>query len=158
MDIRDAAYHTVHDYPGGASALALRLGKSCTTLNHEVKPPAGSSAKLGLLDAVKIMEMSGDHRVMHAIAARLGQMVIPLPQLDADSPGANHLADVAREFAEVMQEVALGAADGRISDNERARIERSWGELLVAGQRMLAHFASLNAAGKPAAVALREAA
>ncbi len=38
MNIVDAAYHTVHDYPGGANALAPRMGiKSPAVLNSKVK-------------------------------------------------------------------------------------------------------------------------
>ena len=37
MNITDAAYNTVHDYPGGASALAARMGiKSPAVLNSKV--------------------------------------------------------------------------------------------------------------------------
>lgn len=150
MNVLDAAYHTVHDYPGGAAALALRLGKSCSSLSHEVKPPAGSTAKHGLLDAVKIMQLAGDYRVLHAIAAQCGGMFVPLPELAEESPCAHGVARVAREFADVMGEVASSMADAVVSDNELARIERAWGELLQAGQGMLAHIAALNEAGKPA--------
>jgi hypothetical protein len=55
----DAAYHVVHDYePDGAASLAPRLGKSSTQLCHEVKPPPGNMAKLGLVDAVKISDLT----------------------------------------------------------------------------------------------------
>lgn len=77
MNLQDAAYHTVHDYPGGTSALAVRLGKHTTTLNHEVRPPVGSSAKLGLVDAQRIMAMSGDHRILSFVTQwlrRFGQL------------------------------------------------------------------------------------
>jgi hypothetical protein len=150
MNVLDAAYNTVHDYPGGAVELAGRLGKrSGSTLSHEVCPPEGSSAKFGLLDAVKVMEMTKDHRIMHAMATRLGGMFVPLSGLDMESPDTVHLAQVAREFAEVMAEVAPAMADGVITDNELARIEREWGELQRVGGQMLAHFARLNGDSKP---------
>ena len=39
MNILDAAYHTVHDYKGGANALAPRMGmKSPAVLNSKVNP------------------------------------------------------------------------------------------------------------------------
>jgi hypothetical protein len=76
MNILDAAYHTVHDYPGGASALAPRLGKSHATLSHEVRPPANSQAKLGLRDAQRIMALTGDYRILQAQAAELGFFLV----------------------------------------------------------------------------------
>ena len=69
--VLDAAYHTVHDYPGGAPALAARLGKRPAVLCHEVAPgPSNASAKFGLMDAMRIMAMTGDHRVLSRPAAR----------------------------------------------------------------------------------------
>lgn len=34
MNLADAAYNTVHDYPGGASSLAPRLGMSSHMLSN----------------------------------------------------------------------------------------------------------------------------
>lgn len=150
MNLQDAAYHTVHDYPGGTSALAVRLGKHTTTLNHEVRPPVGSSAKLGLVDAQRIMAMSGDHRILQAMAAELGQFCVPLPALPEGADGsADELARLAREFGDVVGEVATAMADGKVTDNELRALERQSGELVAAVQHMLRHFAQLNAAAKP---------
>lgn len=150
MDLLLAAYHTVHDYRGGASTLGTLLGKAGGTLSHEVCPPEGSKAKLGLLDAAKIVEISRDQRIAHAFAARCGGMFVPLAGLDVDAPDMAQIAEVAREFADVMAEAAKGLADGTVTDNELGRIEREWGELVQRGGQMLAHFRALNAAGKPA--------
>lgn len=32
MKVKDALYHAVHDYPGGAASLAPRMGVSASTL------------------------------------------------------------------------------------------------------------------------------
>lgn len=159
MTIRDAAYHTVHDYPGGSASLAPRLGKTPSTLCHEValvKAP-GSTAKLGVEDAMKIVDMTGDHRIVHAIALRAGGMFVPLAGMDIEVQDASHLAEVAREFAELMMVVAQSVSDGVISDNELGRINREWGELQRVGGLMLAHFTRLNAAAKPGAPRALEA-
>lgn len=149
MNIDDAAYHTVHDYPGGAAALAPRLGKSSTSLSHEVRPPAGNMAKLGLRDAQRIMALTGDYRMLHAQAAELGQFVLPLPQVAQSDGSMQHLAELAREFGDVVSTIGSVLADGRVTDNEMRGLERQWGELVAAGQHMLEHFAKVNAAGKP---------
>lgn len=152
MNVLDAAFHTVHDYDGGAEALALRLCKSPNTLRHEVRPPRDSTAKLGLLTAIEIMEFSGDLRILNAMCARLNcTPPVPLPCVD-DENGvtSRHVAVVAQEFSELMAEVARDACDGEITDNELARLERSFNEMVAAGQHMLGHFRQLNAAGKPA--------
>ena len=56
---------------------------------------------------------------------------------------------MAKEFGDVMAEVAASASDGTISDNELARVHRQWGELMNAGNRVLKQLAAMNAAGKP---------
>lgn len=152
MSILDAAYNTVHDYQGGARKLAERMGKSPTSLCHEVNPPDGSTAKFGLLDAAKVMDLTGDHRIMHALAQRLGGMFLPLSGMDLESSDAMHLAEVAREFGELMAVVASSTVDGVITDNELDRIQREWGELQRVGAQMVGHFARLNAKTKSTAL------
>jgi hypothetical protein len=146
----DAFYNLVHKvYPGGATALAPRLDKSSTTLCHEVRPPHGSSAKLGLMDAIEIMELT-DARPLQLICQRFGGMFVPLPQLGSQHENTMaHTAAVATEFSDVLREVSIKLADGHVSDNDLRSIQKEWGELLSAGQAMLAHLAALNEAGKP---------
>lgn len=148
MDVSMAAFRLVHDWPGGANALGPVVGKSGATLSHEVSP-SYPTAKLGLLDAVKLSGWTGDRQVLNAFAAELGCMVVPLA---ASVPGAEsaaaRIATLAREFGELMGACAAGLADGQISDNERERIEREGGELLGAVQAVLAEVRAINTAGK----------
>jgi hypothetical protein len=149
MNVLDTLYHTVHDYDGGAEALAQRLGKRGSSLCHEVRPPAGSTAKAGLLDAVKIMEISGDHRTLHVINAQLGYMAVRLPVLDQASEATiSHLAAISREFNDVVQAAAIAAADGQITDNELASVQRQSGELIASVHSLLGDFVQQNAKGK----------
>ena len=149
MSVRDALYHTVHDYDGGAEALAQRLGKRGTSLCHEVRPPAGSAAKAGVEDALRIMEITGDHRALHAINARLGYMATRLPNLDgAAETTISHLAAMSSEFNDVVQAAALSAADGVITDNELQQLQRQAGELIATVNALLTDFVNQNAKGK----------
>jgi hypothetical protein len=149
MNIKDAAYHTVHDFPGGAEVLALRLGKAHKTLLKEVAPGPLDSAKFGLLDANKAMAMSRDYRMLHAIAVEHGFMAVPLPSFEHDaSPGtaavATAVATLAREFAGLMGEVVQDLADQTVTDNELRRIEQSCGHLVAGVQRLLQHVGAMN--------------
>lgn len=149
MNVSDAAYNTAHDYPGGSKALSLRLGKAATTLADEVNPNL-THAKLGLLDAIKMQVMSRDYRVLYAMAAELGHASFPLPDLDRiDSNCSQSVATLAKEFGELMAEVAQGLADGDVNDNELKRLEREAGQLVSALQQLLRHAATLNAKSKP---------
>nr|WP_316642866.1 phage regulatory CII family protein [uncultured Roseateles sp.] len=146
MNVLDAAYWTGQKYPGGAEGLALRMGRP--NLSDELNPNR-KSAKLGLHDSVVMQVMARDYRILHAMAAELGHMAVPLPDLaEGEAPGAAQVALVAQDFGKLMQEVAEDAADNQISDNELARLERRAGELIAHVQLMLKNFANLNAAAK----------
>ncbi len=159
MNLADAAYHTVHDYPGGAEALGPRLGKLGTSLSGEVRvrplheQPADlrgvSRPKFGLLDALKVQQLTGDHRIFFAMAASLHYLPVPLPELHADAPPcASSVAQLAEEFAQLMQEVVRDIADSEVNDNELGRIQRCWGELVTAGQQLLLSLGDMNEKSK----------
>ena len=146
--ILDAAYHVVHDYPGGAASLAPRMGKSSTTLSHEVT--ATGTAKFGLLDAVKVTSFSGDLRILQAWAIHAGQMLLPLPSDGEQSDEClAHVASSAKEFSELVAAAADSLADGRVSDNEMDRIEREAGELFAAVHGLIKSMRERNQADKP---------
>jgi hypothetical protein len=149
MQLLDAAYHTVHDYPGGAPSLAPRMGKSPHTLNHEVT--GNGSAKLGLVDAAKVCQLTGDYRILYTFAEACGHVCIPLPGGSESDAGAvlEQLAKASGEFADLCYEVCSSAADGRISDNELERISRERLELMGALARLGEAVLYLNQAGKP---------
>lgn len=147
--VLDAAYRLVRAYPGGAASLAPRIGKSPSTLSHEVRPPEGSTAKLGLQTAVDATVLSGDLSILNAFAAEVGAIVMPLPNhLDADADVAQQTAKLAKEFAELMTEVSTSTADRRISDNEVRRLQSVWGELVQAGQQLLGTLQRANQDGE----------
>lgn len=131
MNLRDVAFNVVHDSPGGAVSLAPRLGKSHTSLAHELN--GTGVAKLGLLDAEKITLLLGDMRILQAFAVNCGQMLVPLPDATALSEDdcMLRLADSAREFGELCKEVGGDLADGQICDNELRCIDKECGELIA---------------------------
>lgn len=137
MDVLTAAFHLVHDGPGGSGAIAQFLGKARGTLDHEVNPPQGSSAKLGLLDAVKISKLRRDWRVLHAFADECGHACFPRP--DAWGGGDATTQDVlfratelAREIAETFGEVNASLSDGTVTPNELEQVERECMETITA--------------------------
>lgn len=149
MSVLDAARDLADDYPGGASALAHRIGKNATTFLHELRQTG--SAKLGLADSVRASTRSGDPRILNAFAAEMGFMTIPLPEalmVEGDITMMD-LGRVAKEFGDVVQEVGASCSDGEVNANELARIERQWGELLAAGQQMIMHIRAKHEAAKP---------
>lgn len=149
MNLLDAAYNSVHDYPGGAQSLAPRMGKSACSLSHEVT--VTGTAKFGLLDAAKVVALTGDLRILQAFAANAGQMLVPLPHIDVQANDSMlRLADAAREFGELCTAVASTLADGVITDNELERVDRESGELIASVHALRESLATRNFESKPA--------
>lgn len=146
----DAAYHVVHDHPGGATALAPRMGKSNVTLCQELT--ATGTAKLGLMDALKITHLTGDYRILYAFAESCGHMAVPLPHVDGlpDPDLMRALADSSRDLADLCREVCDAAADGRISNNELRRVELARASLMAHLARLGETVTAMNLASKPA--------
>ena len=148
MHLRDVAYLVVHDYPGGAPSLAPRLGKNATTLAHELN--GTGVAKLGLMDAEKITQLTRDLRIVEAFALNCGQMLVPLPEalVDASEDCMVRLADTAREFGDLCREVATDLSDSVITDNELARIDAECGKLIASLHTLRESLARRNAESK----------
>lgn len=147
MHILDAAYHVIHDYPGGADSLAPRVGKTGTTLNHEAKRTG--QAKLGLETAVKLSALTGDLRILEAFALACDCMVVPLPgaHLPADRQVMAGLASMLTEQAHVVVAVSKALDDNRISDNERAAIYKEVSELMAVMRKLLGAVEANHAGG-----------
>ncbi len=144
----DAAHQLVQAYPGGAESLAPRFGKNPTTLRHEVNRTG--SAKLGLVDAVSMSVMADDRRVLNAFAAEMGCLVLQLPaSLSADGTSMERVSQMAKEFADLIASVTAAKADGKVTANELAHVEREGAELIQACQSLLAHIRSVHEAGTP---------
>lgn len=147
MNVLDAAYHVAHDFPGGAAALALRMGKSPKTLCNELK--AEGSAKLGLIDAVKISGFAGSTQIAQAFAQELGGVFLPLPEM-APTVSIEGLGRTAKEFGELAQRWATSLADGKVNANELRGIEREALELIASVTALVSQAQAIHEAGKPA--------
>lgn len=149
MNLLDAAFNLVSDYPGGAQSLAPRMGKAGSTLSHEVT--AAGTAKLGLLDAEKMSVLANDARILTAWANNMGHMLVPLPTIEQrlDDDCMLRLANTAKEFGELCKEVAGDLADSIISDNELHRIDQETGRLIASLQSLRGALAARNLASKP---------
>jgi hypothetical protein len=76
MNIKDAMHHTVHDYPGGSESLGPRMGIIAAVLRNKVNPNS-TSHHLTLVEADKMMTMTGDHRILEALAQHHGYVLVP---------------------------------------------------------------------------------
>jgi hypothetical protein len=150
MDVKVAAFNVAHDFEGGVVALAPQIGKNHNSLNAEV---AGiGSAKLGLLDAVKMTLRAKDFRILDAFNAVCGRMSIPLPEmLDVEGDDCMRaLAESTREYSELVSTTCSSLADdGWVSDNELIKLQTEAGQAISSINALLAAAAKRNQAGKP---------
>lgn len=123
QDVQDAAYHTVHEYPGGADALAVRMGMSPNTLRHKVNPN-NTTHHLTLREAVTIQELSNSHAILHSMADALGYVCTrATPGNDAE-PALDVLANLHAEVADLHRALADGLREGGfVSVNQMRRID-----------------------------------
>jgi len=146
--IQDAAFHTVHDYAhGGARALSLRMGFCASSLSHQVR--SAGFAKLGLVDAAKLVVLTGDARILHAFAEVTGHLVVPLPAAGDEGATSQRVGELAREFADVVTGTLDALADGRITPNELARVQKEWGQLVSCGAALMGQLTAMAEASVP---------
>jgi hypothetical protein len=120
MNITDAAYNTVHDYPGGASALAARMGiKSPAVLNSKVNPNT-ETHHLTLAEASKLMALTGDFRILQALSAEHEKVAIDLPEIPEcrDMSLTDKVLCIGMKGGDVMSLFREIMADGRITQGE----------------------------------------
>lgn len=87
MSPQDAIHHVVHDFPGGAEALAPRIGRGAQVLRNKVTLEGWSvcagSHEPTLADVAAITRVTGDLRVLDALAAEVGAVVLRLPVIES---------------------------------------------------------------------------
>lgn len=130
LDVLDAAYHTAHSYPGGVPALAQRMAVSQNTLAHKVSLN-NATHHLTLREAVTMQEVTGDARILHAMAAALGYTCVSL-RLDGKATTLETVMQMAKEFGDVLASVNEAVHDGCVSINEMQECERQAAELTAA--------------------------
>ena len=137
MNIKDAMYSTVHDYPGGAVSLAPRLNMSAAILNSKVNPNT-ETHHLRLDEALKIMAFTDDYRMIEAMAEQLGGVFVKLPS--EDFCGQESLIDLVLsvsakngKLCHLVNEIIKG---GKISRKEASMIKAVISKKISALQKM----------------------
>lgn len=105
LDILDVIYRTVHDFPGGAAALAPRMGMSVDVLRQKanVNNPQHVFHPRQLLD---LMYFTGNDAVLHAMAEHMGRVVLNASPDDSDGNLHLALAKLQGHYAEVVRHTA----------------------------------------------------
>ena len=70
MNIQDAAHRIGHEYPGGAVALAHRMGINPTVFNSKLNPN-NATHHLTLAEAQRMQQLTGRTDILEAMASGL---------------------------------------------------------------------------------------
>lgn len=130
MSPQDAIHHVVHDFPGGAEALAPRIGRGAQVLRNKVTLEGVAGVRRSheptLADVAAITRITGDLRVLDALAAEVGAVVLRLPVIESlgDAALLDMVLTVNDEYGQACAALRDGLADGEINRQEFARIER----------------------------------
>lgn len=145
MNITDAAYATVHDYPGGSVSLSPRLGMSSAVLRSKVNPN-NDTHHLTLADADRMMGITNDHRILHALAANHGHVCFELPP---ESPTGDLailelVTHVWRGQGDVGRAIDETLADGRVDAAELPKVKDAVYHTIQALQTLLARLKEMQ--------------
>lgn len=141
MNIVDAAYHTVHDYPGGSVALAPRMGMSSAVLRNKVNPN-NCTHHLTLVEADRMVGLTGDMRLVQAFGATHGFGLVRLTGEQRED-GSTLAAVLSRDSASggLSATLAAALADGVITPRECDEVNQAGLAVQSAVVALLAHVA-----------------
>lgn len=138
QDVLDAAYNTVHNYPGGCKALAVRAGIAYTTLKHKVNPN-NETHHLSLREAVTIQELTGNHSILHSMADALGYTCTRATPGNDQATPIDVMASLYAELGDLQRAVADALRDGKaVTGNEIRRVDYHAQETIAAITNVLA--------------------
>lgn len=145
MRVLEAAYRTVHESPGGATAVAEGIGIGKQVLVNKLNPN-NNSHHLGLEEAIKLMEFTGDIQILHALAQGFSGIFIPLGNTPSISDNAviTDISDMSVKFGRLVQEVVEDAKDGEITSTELNRIEGEAMRLRTTLEALLSHVRAMH--------------
>ncbi|MFC0677499.1 phage regulatory CII family protein [Lysobacter korlensis] len=143
MNVVDAAHQTVKSYPGGAESLGPRVGIGPAVLRSKVNPNT-TTHHLTLAEASEVMGVTGDHRILHALAAEHGYT---LQAIEAPQDGASILQAVLQANAAegaFDRELQTALSDNTITANEARLVEAAWSAAQAAGIALIARVRSMS--------------
>ncbi|MGT2507895.1 phage regulatory CII family protein [Cupriavidus basilensis] len=131
LSVEDAAYHCAHGTAGGVPALATRMGRSANTLQNKLNP-SQDHHKLTLKEAAEITSLTGDARIVDAMASLIGRISVPVPQLGDLSDGAllDLVGKLLTKQGAMFNEFTSRYADGDI-DAEDFRVLDAGADQLI---------------------------
>lgn len=121
--VEQALYDAVHDFPGGAPALAPRMGMSFKTLENMADTRQDSHG-WNLRRFRQAIGETKDLRPLHALCAEFGGVFVKTDVAgQGDDAVLAALARLGREFGEVCSTLHDALTDGRVTPKEYERFD-----------------------------------
>ena len=144
MNIKDAAHATVHDYPGGSESLGPRMNIVPAVLRNKVNPNS-TSHHLTLVEADRLMSMTGDHRILDALAQHHGYALVPV---EFDTPPSDMaILELVTQVWHFVGDLGIAVDDafsgGRINKKQVRQVSESIHVLEQAMHTLLARIDQL---------------
>lgn len=158
MTPNDAFYATVHDYPGGCESLAPRLlvlqpdgahrPMSPAVLRNKANPNTATNHPT-LSEVDRVMGLTGDYRILHALAGNHSHVCMAVDANTAPSDLAvlELVTHVWRAHGSVGAAVDAALADGRIERHEVEQIRTAIYNTIKALNQMLVRIEHLMEPG-----------
>lgn len=125
MNYKDAFHRTVHEAPGGCEALAVRMGYTAGLLRNKANPNSTTNV-LTMDDASRVMELTGCHDVLHALARQHGFVCTRIDEQPAsDMAVLESVTGLWEKLGAFGGEIHQALADGRVDQHEVARIDQA---------------------------------
>lgn len=122
MNYKDAFHKTVHATPGGVEALAVRMGYTTGLLRNKANPNSTTNV-LTMDDASRVMEITGDYSVLHALAEQHGFTLTKIDEQPAtDMAVLENVTSIWQRLGDVASEVHRTLEDGRVEQREVAAV------------------------------------
>ena len=127
MSFPDLLYRIAHQYPGAVPALAVRMGKNQTVLQHKLNPNC-STHGINADEIEQLVDFTGSNMaVAEYFAGKIGAVVVRVSDAHAavgDIELLDEFLSLVHELGELSGEFQRSWADGRITQKEFTRIRK----------------------------------
>jgi len=143
--IETTMYDMVHDFPGGAAALAAKSNMNAGTLQHKANPSM-ETHHMTLKEAVTLMFVTNDFRLLHAVSNALGHHCVSAEPCSgvADIEFLNHFALAMKEVGDMAKAINEAFEDQKITPEEVKAVHRETLEAIAALSKLPARLKGMS--------------
>lgn len=143
--LKDALYKTIHNCKLPIEALAEEVGMAASYLYRSALPDPdtdgtdASGVRFPLKKVIPLIRATGDFQVMDYLERTLGRVAVVVKADGEKSTAAlaNQAIFAAAEFGDLMREINHSLGDGKLTQDERDRIQVEGWEAVIAIVQLL---------------------